>query len=142
VKPIQPEPMLRMLQSILTWSEPVYLLRRLQRARLSLALSLRVELLEMDRARRAIKAERKITEEQAAGLRRQIQSLRIVEGTLLGAPEETRRLFQNRIRALEEVWARQRSRMVQNGADQQAMVGLARGIVQKQRRIRELERSI
>jgi CheY-like chemotaxis protein len=141
-KPVNPGVMLSVLRSIIAGQEPTYLLRQLQRKRLSLKLTLAQATGELAATVRAGRDDEVTHEKALAEIRREIQPLKTASSQLWDAPAETRQALQQQILKLEEGSARHREALVRAAAQKKEVVRQRQEILYKQKQVKDLERNI
>ncbi len=143
IKPCDPNGMLQLISAILNFQDAVYLLRSLQRRRLSLRLELR---LDVESTREGLVASQKSdshTERKLAQIRREAQSFRKMEGHLLyDMPAETRLALRGKIKALDQAASQCTQRLREAAARRKSLVKRRQDILTKQKAVRDLEHKI
>jgi CheY-like chemotaxis protein len=142
IKPVEPKLIVQLLRAVIAATEPVHLMRSLQRQRLSLKLLLQASLSELDLISRSHGDSPAECEARHTEARRQIQSLRDAEAQLRDAPAETREVIRQRIQAFEDCCVRYR-RQIGWAESRRKLIAMKRSdIFRRQRSIRELEQKI
>jgi len=141
-KPVDPQSMLQQLRAVIAGQEPNYLLRQLQRRRLSLHLGLRAVVETLGGAIRENRDAQAMHEKLLADARREIQSLQTVRSKLKDAPPETLDALQEQIRKLEESCLGHRANAQKAEEQHKGIILQRQEILYKQKAIRDVERRI
>jgi CheY-like chemotaxis protein len=141
-KPVEPQAMLQLVHTVIASQEPAYLLRQLQRKRLSMKLGLQDVIERLSSETRENKDAQATHEKLLADTRREIQSLQAVRTQFRDAPPETQLALQRQMEELEETCLQHRSGIQEAEARHKKIIHLRQDILYKQKTIRDLDHRI
>jgi CheY-like chemotaxis protein len=142
VKPVDPHGMLSALRALIACKEPIYLLRNMQRKRLALKSSMSDAVVDIEMTLRAAEDACEDCSTKMAEARKEIQSLRMMEGQFRDSLPASKYGVGERIRELEETVETLRQNLAETAETRRKTLLKRQDIHVKQKAIRELERQI
>jgi len=141
-KPVNPKALLQLVRAIIAGQEPQYLLRQLQRKRLSLQLGFRSVLEELGGAVVENRASQATHLKLLVDTRREIQSLQSLLSQLKDGPPETLLALQRQIQHLEQTCEVHRANVQRAEEQHKQMIRRRQDVLHKQKASRDIERRI